>query len=100
MVYGRSASSEEVNQIAQSLWQKCLWEDKVLTTEDGLSIIQSAIVKLSDVNKIDKGYSDNLRELKWLIEQLNKDFPDLSNYKKTIKLFELYRMLSDAGLCK
>jgi hypothetical protein len=24
----------------------------------------------------------------------------LSNYKKTIKLFELYRMLSDAWLCK
>ncbi len=100
MVYGRSASPQEVDQIAQVLWQKCLWENKALTTEDGLNIIQSAIVKLSDVNKIDKGYSDNLRELKWLIEQLNKDFPDLSNYKKTIKLFELYRMLSDAGLCK
>lgn len=100
VVYGRSASPQEVDQIAQVLWQKCLWENKALTTEDGLNIIQSAIVKLSDVNKIDKGYSDNLRELKWLIEQLNKDFPDLSNYKKTIKLFELYRMLSDAGLCK
>jgi hypothetical protein len=57
-------------------------------------------VKLSDVNKIDKTYGDNLRELQWIIQQLDKDFPKLSNYKKTIKLFELYRMLSDAGLCK
>lgn len=100
LVYGRSATAQEVDQIAQVLGKKCLGENKALTTQDGIGMIQSAIVKLSDVNKIDKSYGDNLRELKWLIEQLNTDFPTLSNYKKTIKLFELYRMLSDAGLCK
>ena len=57
-------------------------------------------MKLSDVNKIDKSYADNLRELKGLVQQLDTDYSTLSNYKKTIKLFELYRMLSDAGLCK
>ena len=96
VVYGRSASTQEVDQIAQALGSKCLGEKKPLTTQDGLTMIQSAIMKLSDVNKIDKSYGDNLRELKTLIEQLDKDFPTLSNYKKTIKLFELYRMLSDA----
>ena len=100
VVYGRSASAQEVTQIAQVLGNKCLWEDKPLTTQDGLNIIQSAIVKLSDVNKIDKTYGDNLRELQGIVQQLDKDFPTLGNYKKTIKLFELYRMLSDAGLCK
>jgi len=100
VVYGRSASAQEVDQIAQSLGKKCLGENKALTTQDGLDTIQVAIVKLSDVNKIDKSYGDNLRELKWLIEQMNTEFPSLSNYKKTIKLFELYRMLSDAWLCK
>ncbi len=100
VVYGRSATAQEVDQIAQVLGAKCLGDEKKLTTQDGLSIVQSAIVKLSDVNKIDKTYGDNLRELKALIEQLDKDFPTLSNYKKTIKLFELYRMLSDSGLCK
>ena len=96
VVYGRSASTQEVDQIAQALGSKCLGEKKPLTPQDGLTMIQSAIMKLSDVNKIDKSYGDNLRELKTLIEQLDKDFPTLSNYKKTIKLFELYRMLSDA----
>lgn len=100
LVYGRSASAEEVDQIAKSLGQKCLGEDKAFTTQDGLNMIQSAIVKLSDVNKIDKSYGDNLWELKDLIEQLDASFPTLSNYKKTIKLFELYRMIFDAGLCK
>lgn len=100
VVYGRSASLQEVNEIAEVLGNKCLGEDKPLTMQDGLTVVQSAIVKLSDLNKIDKTYGDSLRELKWLIEQINTDFPTLSNYKKTIKLFELYRMLSDAGLCK
>ncbi|MCX6823616.1 MAG: hypothetical protein NT085_00610 [candidate division SR1 bacterium] len=100
VVYGRSASAQEVDQIAQALGSKCLGEVKPLTTQDGISLIQSAIMKLSDVNKIDKSYGDNLRELKGIVDQLNTDFPTLSNYKKTIKLFELYRMLSDAGLCK
>jgi len=100
VVYGRSASPEEVEEIALALGNKCLWENKALTTEDGLNLVQSAIVKLSEISTIDKSYGDNLRELKSLVEESNEEFPALSNYKKTIKLFELYRMLSDAGLCK
>ncbi len=100
LVYGRSASTQEVEEIAHALGEKCLWENKSLTAQEWLDIVQNAIMKLSDVNKIDKSYSENLRELKSLIEQINTDIPILSNYKKTIKFFELYRMLSDAGLCK
>lgn len=99
-VYGRSASAQEVDQIAVALGSKCLGENKALTTQDGINLIKNAIIKLSDVKNIDKSYGDNLRELQSIVQQLDKDFPTLSNYKKTIKLFELYRMLSDAGLCK
>lgn len=100
LVYGRSASSQEVEEIALALGNKCLWENKILTTEDGITLVQSAIVKLSEISTIDKSYGDNLRELKLLVEESDEQFSSLSNYKKTIKLFELYRMLSDAGLCK
>lgn len=64
VVYGRSASVQEVEQIAKSLGNKCLGEDRPFTTQDGINLIQGAIVRLSDVNKIDKSYGDNLRELK------------------------------------
>lgn len=100
VVYGRSASSQEVDEIALALGNKCLGENKALTTQDGLSLIQAAIVKLSDISRVDKSYGDNLRELKTLVEILDLEYPKLSNYKKTIKLFELYRMLSDSWLCK
>ena len=100
VVYGRSATAQEVDEIAQALGKKCLGETKPLTTQDGLNLIQSAIVKLSEISTMDKSYGDNLWELKWLIEQLDKEYSNFSNYKKTIKLFELYRMLSDSWLCK
>ena len=99
-VYGRSATSAEVQQIAGVLGNKCFGDTNPLTTAEGINVIQNAIVKLSDVSKIDKSYADNLRELKGIVDQLDKDYPTLSNYNKTIKLFELYRMLSDAWLCK
>jgi len=63
LVYGRSASSQEVVQIAQALGQKCLGEQKPLTTQDGINLIQNAIANISDVNKIDQSYGNNLREL-------------------------------------
>jgi len=63
-VYGRSASVKEVDEIANVLGAKCLGEEKPLTLQDGLNVVQTAIVKLSDLNKIDKTYGDNLRELK------------------------------------
>ncbi len=100
IVYGRSASSQEVEEIAMALGNKCLGENRALTIDDGVQIIQSAIVNLSDLGRVDKNYGDNLRELQSLVQNVYEEYPNLSNYKKTIKLFELYRMLSDAGLCK
>lgn len=99
-VYGKSATPSEVQEIATELGKKCLASAQPLTTTESLSLIQSAIVKLSDGNKIDTTYGDDLRELKQVVTKLDEEFATLSNYKKTIKLFELYRMLTDAGLCK
>lgn len=64
VVYGRSATAQEVTEIASVLGQKCLGEKQQLTPQDGVDIIERAIVKLSDVNKIDTSYGDELRELK------------------------------------
>lgn len=64
VVYGRSATAQEVDEIAQALGKKCLGEAKPLTTQDGINLIQSAIVKLSEISTMDKSYGDNLRELK------------------------------------
>jgi len=100
VVYGRSASLEEVEEIALALWKKCLWENKKLTTQEWLNLVQSAIVRLSDLSRVEKIYGDNLRELKNIFENIHNEYDSLNNYKKTIRNFEIYRMLFDAGLCK
>jgi len=100
IVYGRSATSKEVDEIALALGQKCLWETKPLTTQDWLNLIQTTIMKLSEISTTDKSHGDNLWELKTIVEEMDNNYSKLSNYKKTIKLFELYRMLFDSGLCK
>jgi len=99
-VYGRSASSQEVEEIALALGNKCLWENKVLSVQEWLNLVQSAIVRLSDLSRVDRSYGDNLRELKTIFERIDAEYPSLSNYRKTIRVFEIYRMLFDAGLCK
>ncbi len=98
-VYGRWVSDAEVQEIMDSLWEKCLGYGKALTVDDGVRLVQEAIAKLSDASKVDSQTSD-LWELKNTIDQLNTDYPSFNNYKKIIKLFELSRMLNDAGLCE
>jgi len=53
-------------------------------------------MKLSEISTTDKSHGDNLWELKTIVEEMDNNYSKLSNYKKTIKLFELYRMLFDS----
>jgi hypothetical protein len=70
-----------------------------LSIQVALDLITSTLKKLSSFDKIDKSQNDNLWQLKNLLEKINSDYPNLTNYKKVIKLFEIYRMIDDAGLC-
>ncbi len=100
LVYGRSASDQEVEEIALELGNRCLGENISMNTQEWLMLIQSSIVRLSDLTRVDKSYGDSLRELRGIFERIDAEYPHLSNYRKTIRLFEIYRMLFDAGLCK
>jgi len=41
----------------------------------------------------------SLEELRYLLQQSETEYGRLSSYQKTIKLFEVFRMLSDANIC-
>lgn len=99
-VYGKWISNNDIDEIWSVLWKKCFWwDDKVLSIQVALDLITSTLKKLSSFDKIDKSQNDNLWQLKNLLEKINSDYPNLTNYKKVIKLFEIYRMIDDAGLC-
>jgi len=71
-----------------------------MSADIALQQVNSMITKISNLDRIDKTQSDDLRQLKSNLEKVQTDYPTLSPYKKTVKLFEIYRMINEAGLCK
>jgi peptidoglycan hydrolase CwlO-like protein len=67
-----------------------------MSVEQALSSVNDMITKLSNLSRIDKSQSDDLRQLKDDLEKLQTTYADLSPYKKIIKLFEVWRMINDA----
>ena len=99
-VYGRGVSASEIDAIAGVLGHKCFQSDQKMSADIALQEVNTTLTKISNLNRIDKAQSDSLRELKANLEKVQAGFAALSPYKKTIKLFEVYRMINEAGLCK
>ena len=100
--YGRSVSSDELNEAASALWKLCFWEwidgqIKPISPSEALSSVESRMASLWWEEK-----SSNvvpLIELKWLFDDINNQYGGLTNYNKMIKIFEMWRMMNDANLC-
>jgi hypothetical protein len=99
-VYGRGVSSVEIDAIATVLGNRCFEGNQKMSADIALQQVTSTLTKISNLNRIDKAQSDTLRELKTNLGKIQTDYDKLSPYKKTVKLFEIYRMINEAGLCK
>jgi len=99
-IYGQSISPEERDEIATNLWKQCFADDKILSPEEALNTIDETIRKKSDIIEENQTKANSIRDLKTIIENIGTNYEWLSNYKKTIKLFEMYRMLNENWLCK
>ncbi len=99
-IYWQNISIEEKEEIAKTLWNMCLLEDKEINTEIALNIIDELIRKQSNVIDENQNKTNNIWDLRLIIENIASEFDSLSNYKKTIRLFEIYRMLNENWLCK
>ncbi len=71
-----------------------------MSVDVALQQVSSVLAQITNINRIDKSQSDNLRELKANLEKIQSEYSKFSPYKKTIRLFEIYRMVDEAGLCK
>jgi hypothetical protein len=96
-IYGRWINWIEVKEISELLWNKCIWIN--LNPSEALKVINNTLINLWDIVQINNYNASNLRELKTIIETIEKEYEDLTNYNKVIKLFEIYRMLQDWNLC-
>ena len=99
-VYGRGVPNEEVSGIATKLWYKCFGKENLaLSSDKSLQTINSVIQKISNADTFDVKKTNDLNELKIIIENIQKNFDELTNYNKIIKLFEIYRMMKNGNLC-
>lgn len=97
-VYGQWISDNDVLDIATLLWKQCLWT--TLTPQEALKKINSTLINIWNIAQINTSNTSSLRELQSIIDQIDQTYQKLTNYKKTIKLFEIYRMLQDWNLCE
>ncbi len=99
-IFWQSITEEERNEIAKALGKKCFWEEKIISREEAITIIDENIRKKINFIEWNQSKSNNIFELKGIIEKIGEEFDWLNNYKKTIRLFEIYRMLNENWICK
>ncbi|MBQ7074887.1 hypothetical protein IJM86_07790 [bacterium] len=61
--------------------------------------IDNLIIQIGNSTNTTSDIVNNFEELKGVLQKMDTEYEGLSNYQKTIKLFEVFRMLSDANIC-
>jgi len=97
-IYGQNITAEDIAEIARSLGKKCFGNEDWLSAELAMSVIEkngpSQQGKEGNSNSISR-----ISDLKATLEDISKWYPEMNNYKKTIRLFEIYRMLNEGWFC-
>jgi|GEM_PF-5499514 len=66
-----------------------------MSVDEALLLVNNAIVKQSDAAGADRSKTQDLLDLKTILDLVVTEYPTISNYKKIIRLFEMRRMLDD-----
>lgn len=98
-MHGRSVKNDDVDQVAFTLWNQCLGNNIFLSPQSALETVDAYLRRVSD-SQIAQQQSTQLLQLRRIVAENQTQFETLSNYNKVIKLFELDKMLTDAGICK
>ncbi|MDD2537496.1 MAG: hypothetical protein PHU61_03325 [Candidatus Absconditabacteria bacterium] len=100
-VYGRSMKNEEVEEVAIKLGNLCFGteSEQAISPEYALNTIEENIAHLADNQEISSIITE-YEELQKHFSKIQEEYPELTNYKKTIRLFEIFRMLKEGNLCK
>jgi len=98
-MHGRSAQENDVNQVAYLLGTQCLGNNIFLSPDVAWDAVDNYLRRIADT-QIAQQQSTQLLQLRRIITENQTSFDDLSNYNKIIRLFEIHRMLADAGICR
>lgn len=97
-MHGRSVQNDDVDQVAFTLWNQCLGSNLFLSPQVALETIDAYLRRVSD-SQLAQQQSTQLLQLRRIVAENQTQFETLTNYNKVIKLFEIEKMLADAGIC-
>ncbi len=97
-VYGKSMTADDVNQIATYLGEKCS-NNTPLNPQVAIAQLDQTIKQATSVTQITNEKSKQLADLRNAFSNINSTYDGLPGFKKAVKLFEVYRMLSENRLC-
>lgn len=98
-ILGNAVSDDDVTQISKVLGKSCFQEDTELSADVALTKLDTYMASISNLTSEFATKWQELNDLKRLITDIQTDYPTLSNYDKIIKVFEIWRMLSDSSIC-
>lgn len=99
-IYGQNITPNDISEIAKVLWKKCFGTEKEISPSMAIDIInQSSSKSASDTSKQGDASLNKINDLKNILDGINTEYPTLNNYKKTIRLFEVYRTLNEGWFC-
>lgn len=95
-IYWKNIPDEDVVNIEKALWEKCFGDaSKPLNPGQVESVIKAEFAKVSIDKNVDAKELASFNEMQTIIQDLNKSYVNLDNYNKIIKLFEVYRIISE-----
>lgn len=97
--YGKSISSDEISEISMKLWEICFKEETPIDIPFAIEKIDELILQIGNSTNTTSDIVNNFEELKAVLQKMDESYAGLSNYQKTIKIFEVFRMLTDANIC-
>ena len=77
----------------------CFKKDESLNISLAIEKVNQTLYQMRESITLTSDVLTNLEELVEILQRSEEEYKGLSNYKKAIKLFEVFRMLSDANIC-
>ena len=97
-IYGKDILQEEIDNISSELWWLCFLSKEALGINNSKARVEKNINELGKWN-LNIKRSSTLNQILVFINKIEQEYPTLSNHKKVVRLFELYRTLKENSLC-
>ena len=98
-VFGRAITQSELDEIGIVLGKECFISDRPMNPENALQYLQENTKQFGSIATLSNEKSKDLTDLSLLFTSVKEEYASYPKYRQAVKLFELYRMLDDAGLC-